>query len=204
VTAGGAVKRKEAALVGVVERYGGEDVEQAEGEGVRGSLGSGSSSRAAPASRRRRRYGSAVAALLLAPPPPLLPPLLWRRVGEQGIGFPRAARVGEIPEAAAAATYSGGAQGHVDGADATGGRGGASRRRHDRRAPAFPFRRQQKRKEEGDDADVGMTRGGGPLGSGRGAAVGGRRGGWLGRPTGRRQSWARSEVGGPRCNSVAY
>jgi hypothetical protein len=149
VKGGGAVTRRKAALVGVAERYGGEEVERAEVEGVRGSRGSGSSSRAAPASRRRRRYGSAVAALLLAPPPPLLPPLLWRRVGEQGIGFPRAARVGEIPEAAAAATYSGGAQGYVDGADATGGHGGVSRRRHDRRAPAFPFRRQQKRKGRG-------------------------------------------------------
>jgi phage terminase large subunit-like protein len=96
VTAGGAVKRREAALVGVAERYGGERVERAEVEGVRVSRGSGSSSRVAPASRRRRRYGSAVTALLLAPPLPLLPPLLRLRVGEQGIGFPRAARVGEF------------------------------------------------------------------------------------------------------------
>jgi hypothetical protein len=44
----------EAALVGVAERYGGEEVERAEVEGVRGFRGSGSSSRAAPASRRRR------------------------------------------------------------------------------------------------------------------------------------------------------
>jgi hypothetical protein len=73
VKGGGAVTRREAALVGVAERYGGEGVERAEVERVRGFRGSGSFSRAAPASRRRRKYGSAVAALLLAPPPPLLP-----------------------------------------------------------------------------------------------------------------------------------
>jgi hypothetical protein len=81
-----------------------------------------------------------------------------------------------VPEAAAAASYSGGARGYVDGADAMGGRGGALRRRHDRRAPgSFPFRRQQKRKEEGDDADVGMTQGGG-----RPVSECARRGGWWG------------------------
>jgi hypothetical protein len=54
VKGGGAVTRREAALVRVAERYGDEDVERAEVEGVRGFCGSGSSSRAAPASRRRR------------------------------------------------------------------------------------------------------------------------------------------------------
>jgi hypothetical protein len=62
----------------------------------------------------------------------LSPPAVGRWAGDR---FPRAARVWGVPEAAAAATYSGGARGYVDGADATGDRGGASRRRHDRRAP---------------------------------------------------------------------
>jgi hypothetical protein len=86
----------------------------------------------------------------------------------------------------------------VDGADATGGRGGASRRRHDRRAPAFPFRRQQKRKGEGDDADVGMTQGVAHLAAAAARrAVGGRRAvaGWA--VVGSKWSGAESEVGGP-------
>jgi hypothetical protein len=83
----------------------------------------GSSGVAAAAQVRLRK-----AALLLAPPPPLLPPLLRLRVGEQGIGFPRAARVGEIQRRRRRLLIAAGARGYVDGADAPGGRGGASRR----------------------------------------------------------------------------
>jgi hypothetical protein len=45
----------------------------------------------------------------------------------------------------AAATYSGGGAGHVDGADAPGGRGAHCDGGHDRRARALAFRRQPKR-----------------------------------------------------------
>jgi hypothetical protein len=172
VTARSAVKRREAALVGVAEWYGGEEVEQVEVEGVRGSRGSGSSSRAAPASRRRRKYGSAVAALLLAPPPPLLPPLLWLRVGEQGIGFPRAARVGEIQRrrrrllivAGRGGTWTAPMRREAAGARRDGAMTGAR---------GFPLSTPAKEKGgEDDDADVGMTQGAAPLGSGSGAAGG--------------------------------
>jgi hypothetical protein len=89
-------------------------------------------------------------------------------------------------------------------------RGTPRRRRRGRCSPAAsPFGRQPKRK--GDDDAPGVIApladaGGGPACQRRGAArrlVGARA--WLaGPPTGRKQSWARSEVGGPRCNSVAY
>jgi hypothetical protein len=145
VTVRGAVTRREAALVGDAERHGGEEVEQAEVEGVRGSRGSGSSSRAAPASRRRRRYGFAVAAQLRAPPPPLLPPLLRLRVGEQGTGFPQAARVGESQRRRRRLLIEAGARGYVDGADAPGGRGARRDGGHDRRGPSLWRRRHPKR-----------------------------------------------------------
>jgi hypothetical protein len=144
VTVRGAVTRREAALVGDAERHGGEEVEQAEVEGVRGSRGSGSSSRAAPASRWRRRYGFAVVALLRAPPPPLLPPLLRLQVGEQGIGFPRAARVGEI-QRRRRLLIAAGVWGYVDGADAPEGRGARRDGGHDRRGPSLWRRRHPKR-----------------------------------------------------------
>jgi hypothetical protein len=49
VKGSGAVTRREAALVEVAERYGSEEVERADVEGVCCFRGSGSSSRAAPA-----------------------------------------------------------------------------------------------------------------------------------------------------------
>jgi hypothetical protein len=183
VKGSGAVTRREAALVGVAELYGGEEVERAEVEGVRGFRGSGSSSRAAPASRRRRRYGSAVAALLLAPPPPLLPPLLRLRVGGQGIGFPRAARVGEIQRrrrrlliaAGRGGTWTAPMRREAAGARRDGAMTGAS---------GFPLSTPAKEKGgEDDDADVGMTQGGGPTCQRHGAARGWWERGrcWLGR-----------------------
>jgi hypothetical protein len=81
------VTRREAALVGDAERRGGEEVEEAEVAGVRGSRVSDSSSRATPASRQ--------AAQLRAPPPPPLLLLLRLRVGEQGAGSPGRLGFGE-------------------------------------------------------------------------------------------------------------
>jgi hypothetical protein len=89
-------------------------------------------------------------------------------------------------------------------------RGTPRRRRRGRCSPAAsPFGRQPKRK--GDDDAPGVIApladaGGGPACQRRSAArrlVGARA--WLaGLPTGRKRNWARSEVGGPRCNSVAF
>jgi hypothetical protein len=65
----------------------------------------------------------------------------------------------------------------VDGADATGGRGGASRRRHDRRARLSPFDASKRERGEDDDADVGMTQGVAHLAAALARrVVGGRRG----------------------------
>jgi hypothetical protein len=140
-----------------------------------------------------------VAALLLAPPPPLLPPLLRLRVGEQGIGFPRAARVGEIQRrrrlliaAGRGGTWTAPMRWEAAGARRDGAMTGAR--------GFAPFDASKRGRREDDDADVGMTQGRTHLAAALARwAVGGRRGGWLGRPTGRQQVWARSEVGGPRC-----
>jgi hypothetical protein len=109
-------------------------------------------------------------------------PLLRLRVGEQGTGFPRAARVGEsqrrqrrlLKAAVARGTWTAWMHrepwGRVATAAMTGARG------------LCPFRRQQKEKLGDDDADVSVTHGRSHLAAG--GAVGGRRGQRLGRRTG--------------------
>jgi hypothetical protein len=132
----GAVTRREAALVGEAERRGGEEAEVA---GVRGSRGSGSSSRAAPASRRAVLFRAPPSSSFSSPSPS--PPAAGRWTGDW---IPRAARVGEsqgrrrrlLIAAVARGTWTARmrreAAGHVDGG-------------HDRRARALAFRRQPKR-----------------------------------------------------------
>jgi hypothetical protein len=95
----------------------------------------------------------------------------------RGLDPPGRLGLGE-PRVAAAATYSGGGAGYVDGMDAPGGRGAHRDGGHDRRARAWPFDASQSAKGEDDNDDASVTRGGSHL-----AVGGGRRavGGWRGR-----------------------
>jgi hypothetical protein len=176
VKGGGAVTRREAALVEVAERYGGAGVERAEVVGVRVPrvrlLLAGSSGVAVAARVRLRGGGAAPSSFSSSSS--LSPPAAGRWAGDR---FPRAATVGEFQRRRRRLFIAAGRGDTWTVPMRREAAGGASRRRHDRRAPPpFPFDASKRGKEEGDDADVGMTQGG-PPGSGSGAAgVGGRRG----------------------------